>query len=105
MSNINTRTPFFPSTANQKNKIQQAKALMRNSEVRAQEIQNKTKDDVSIKIPQAVKDFSRIKKVATQAEIPSREDRIAELKEQIQSGTYKVDYDQLSKKMLESEMI
>lgn len=106
MSNIDTRSPFFPKSRTGQAEIGQAnraKALQRNSYERAQEIQSKTSKDAKVEIPDTIKDFSRIKKAADMAPPIDNSDKIANLKAQIKAGTYKPDYDALADKILSTE--
>lgn len=106
MNSVDNRTPFFPQskTSNTEvNQARQAQALKRNSYDRAQEIQTKTGKDARVSIPEAIKDFSRIKKAADQAPPIDNSDKIAMLKAQIQAGSYEPDYDALADKILTSE--
>jgi negative regulator of flagellin synthesis FlgM len=110
MSNIDSslRTPFFPSNRNESNSISGhrtggASALQRNSYERAQQLNNKTGKDAKVEIPEAVRDFSRIKKAVDAAPEIDNTDKIARLKSQIQAGSYEVDYDALADNILASE--
>lgn len=77
--------------------------LKRNSESRKSELEAFSKSDSKVDIPDAIKDFSRIKKVADAAPEIDNSEKIARLKSQIQAGTYKVDMDGLADKILEQE--
>ena len=106
MSNIDTRSPFFPKSRTGQAEIAQskrAKALQRNTYERAQEIQSKTSKDAKVAIPDTIKDFSRIKKAADMAPPIDNSDKIASLKAQIKAGTYQPDYDAIADKILSSE--
>lgn len=110
MSNIESstaRSPFFP---NSKESVttKRSKALSnirknRNTPERMQEIKDMTNLDAKVKINNAVKDFSRIKKAVDAAPEIDNTDKIARLKSQINNGTYKLDYDALADKILTSE--
>jgi negative regulator of flagellin synthesis FlgM len=76
---------------------------MGNTPDRASEITDRTSADAKVAIPEGVKDFSRIKKAATNAPEVDNSEKIARLKAQIQAGTYEVDYDGLADKILASE--
>lgn len=78
-------------------------ALQRNSEVRKNELEAFSKTDSKVDITDAIKDFSRIKKVADAAPEIDKSDRIAALKAQIAAGTYNVDAGLLADKILEQE--
>ncbi len=107
MSTIdNSRSMFFPSTkgkeTRESNRVNQNN-LKRNSEARKSELDVYAKSDSKVDIPDAIKDFSRIKKVADAAPAIDNSEKIARLKNEIQNGTYKVDYDGLAGKILEQE--
>lgn len=107
-NNIDTRAPFFPNSRTAQKQAEQAKqarrlAARRNTYDRAEEIRSKTAKDAKVSIPDAIKDFSRIKKSADAAPEANRSDKVADLKARIQAGTYEVDYDALADKMLKSE--
>lgn len=106
MSNINPTTQSsiltgFKKRPVESNRINQS-ALKRNDDDRKVELEG-TKRDAKVQIPDAVKDFSRIKKAVDAAPEIDKSDKIASLKAQIQKGEYKVDYDALAGKMLETE--
>lgn len=110
MSNIDSsfRTPFFPRKgdsvgSSKTSSTSRLKPLNRNSYERANEISGRTSSDARVGISDAVKDFSRIKKVVDAAPERDNSAKIARLRQQIQSGTYEVDYDALADKILESE--
>lgn len=104
MNDIQTRSPFFPNSKNaQPTKSKPAPELKRNSVERFQKIQDNTAKDAKVDIDNAVKDFSRIKKAVDAAPPIDNSAKIAQLKEQINAGTYKVDYDALAEKMLSQE--
>lgn len=80
-----------------------ATPLQRNTDVRRDELEAFSKNDSKVDIPDAIKDFSRIKKVADAAPAIDNTEKIARLKSQIAAGTYKVDADALADKILEQE--
>jgi len=107
MSNIDTRSAFFPRgrtspTESTKGGGQIGDAK-RNSTEKASELSERTSTDAKVNIPEGVKDFSRIKKTAMNAPEPDNSEKIARLKAQIAAGSYEVDYDALADKILESE--
>lgn len=107
-NNIDTRAPFFPHSRTAQKQAEQAKqaqklAAARNTYERAEEIRAKTSSDAKVSIPDAIKDFSRIKKSVDAAPETDNSQKIADLKARIQAGTYEVDYDALADKMLNSE--
>ena len=107
MSSIDTsRSGFFPHSkkpATERASQAQQTALKRNDPYRAQELRNTTQNDAKVDINDAIKDFSRIKKAVDAAPEIDNSDKIARLKQQIQAGTYTVDYDALADKMLATE--
>ena len=105
MSNIDTRAPFFPNSKTGKRNIEEAKAatVKRNSFERAQQLNDIANRDAKVTIPDTIKDFSQIKKMADSTPDTDNTDKIAALKAQIQAGTYKPDYDAIADKILSSE--
>lgn len=106
MSNtIDTRSPFFPNSKTGQQEIQRAKqaTLKRNTYERAQELNDMAQRDAKVTIPDTIKDFSKIKRVADATEPVDNTDKIAKLKAQIQAGTYQPDYDAIADRMLSSE--
>ena len=77
--------------------------LTRNSDVRKEELEAFSKSDSKVDIPDAIKDFSRIKKVADAAPAVDNSEKIARLKSQIAAGTYNVDAGALADKIMEQE--
>jgi negative regulator of flagellin synthesis FlgM len=101
-----TRSPFFPkgnSGAIKNKSTQDVGQVSRNSYEKAQQINSQTARDARVDIPEAVKDFSRIKAAVDNAPEVDNSDKVARLRAQIQAGTYQVDYDALADKILESE--
>lgn len=78
-------------------------SLKRNSDVRKEELETFSKADSKVDIPDAIKDFSRIKKVADAAPAIDNTEKIARLKSQIAAGTYNVDAGALADKIMEQE--
>ncbi len=108
MSNVDsaTRSSFFPNSRQSKVETKktdlQRAALQRNGLERMKELEA-SKTDAKVSIPDAIRDFSRIKKAVDASPEVDNSDKIARLKEQINSGTYKVDYEALADKILASE--
>lgn len=107
MNNIDsTRSSFFPqsktTTKGRANGVDKA-ALNRNTYEKQKYIDSYTKRDAKVDIPDAIKDFSKIKKVADAAPERDNTAKIEALKKQIQAGTYKVDYDALADKVISEE--
>ncbi len=107
MSNIDTRSAFFPRgrtpQAESTQKQTQVGGVERNNLERSQEIQSRTSQDANVQIGDGVKDFSRIKKAVDAAPEMDNSEKIAALKAKIQAGQYEIDYDGLADKMLEQE--
>lgn len=109
MSNIDVtnRSNFFPNSEKAKNvraqKAQQAAALKRNDMARREQLERMSAKDAKVQIPDAVRDFSRIKKAVDAAPEIDNSDKIARLKQQIQNGTYKVNYEAIADKLLTTE--
>ncbi|MBF0297297.1 MAG: flagellar biosynthesis anti-sigma factor FlgM [Oligoflexia bacterium] len=105
-----TNQNFFPkdprsSTVKPDKATQAAQAAVkpRNSKKRQTELQEKTENDAKVDIPNKIKDFSRIKNAADSAPEVDNSEKIAALKKQIDSGTYKMNYDGLTDKIMEAE--
>ena len=107
MSNIeSTRSHFFPKSksarANKNNKLNK-NYLQRNDHVRKAELDQISERDAKVSIPEAVKDFGRIKKVADLTPNVDQSDKIMSLREKIKEGRYEIDYDALADKILSQE--
>jgi negative regulator of flagellin synthesis FlgM len=104
MSRIESRPSFFPNKAKNSGVDKARKsALQRNSYDRANEIKDRTGTHAKVDIPDAVRDYSRIKRAVDTAPEVDNSAKIARLKAQIQNGTYNVDYDAVADKILQSE--
>lgn len=102
------RSGFFPQSktaadAKIKAKSLQQGYLQRNAPSRMKELDNTSRGHAKVEIPHAVRDYAKIKKAVDKAPDIDNTDKIAKLKQQIQAGTYSVDYDQLADKILSSE--
>ncbi len=97
-----TRSSFFPKSKINRTRIKQA-LLPRNNEARKAELNKISAKDSKVNIPEAVKDFSRIKKVVDNSPAPDNTSKIEALKKQIQNGTYNVNYDELADKILKEQ--
>jgi negative regulator of flagellin synthesis FlgM len=108
MSNIetNARSSFFPHN---KPKVGGAGKTNTNIIVNDQStpIQKNEKKpinlDSKVDIDETIKDFSKIKLAVDKAPPIDNSAKIASLKQQINAGTYKMDYDQLADSILQSE--
>lgn len=103
IDSTSTRSIFLPGkSAKEAGKTGNVQ-LKRNSDARKSELEAFSGGDSKVDINDAIKDFSRIKKVADAAPEIDNSAKIARLKSQIQAGTYKVDADALADKILEQE--
>jgi negative regulator of flagellin synthesis FlgM len=100
------RSPFFPNSKDlKKTQAEEALAADRMKNISAglrssnQSLPFDTRDS-KVEIPLAVKDFSKIRKQVDMAPSVDNSDKIANLRSQIQSGEYNVDYEGLADKML-----
>ena len=100
-----TRAPFFPNSKNDPiDRAQNAEIVRkRNTIERAKELKDISRDDAKVDIPLAIKDFSRIKKAVDMAPPVDNSAKIAQLKSQINSGTYNIDYDAVADRLLGQE--
>jgi len=106
MSAIDNTTPrsiFLPNKSTKETGRANGAQLRRNSEARKNELEAFSKSDSKVEIPDAIKDFARIKKVADAAPEIDNSDKIASLKARINAGTYNVDPGLLADKILEQE--
>lgn len=105
MNSVDSRAPFFPRSRPNETSLSKAQqsALQRNTFERIQEIEDKTSKDAKVNIPEAIKDFARIKKAVDASEPEDNSEKIARLKQQIAQGSYDIDYDELADKILSSE--
>ena len=107
MTNIeSTRSKFFPGTKTNVSSSNAAKinALKRNDASRTTELNDMAKRDTNVAIPEAIKDFSRIRKAVDAAPEMDNSEKIARLKAQVQNGTYNVNYEALADKILSEEL-
>ena len=107
MSNVNndSRPSFFPNSKTAQ--ARQAKKLAQMKRQQAQAYQNRTpvrsSKSIDVNISEGLKDFARIKELANNAPEIDKSEKIAMLREQINNGTYGVDYDGLANKLLLQE--
>ncbi len=103
---VSTRSSFFPRSRTEGSSPQRAealgKALPRNDAERIKALEQ-TKNDARVSIPEGIKDFARIKKAVDATPPIDNTEKVARLKQQIESGTYKIDYEALADKILASE--
>jgi negative regulator of flagellin synthesis FlgM len=105
MSNmdVTNRSNFFPNSDGAKTARTDKTTLKRNDFARRQQLDKMSKADAKVKIPDAVRDFSRIKKAVDAAPELDNSAKIASLKSQINNGTYKMNYEAIADKLLETE--
>jgi negative regulator of flagellin synthesis FlgM len=97
------RKSIFDTGKTQVPRTQSTPVLERNDFQRKKELEEITKQDASVDIKDAIKDFSRIKKAVDNAPETDNANRIAELKAKISEGSYSVDFDALADKLLQSQ--
>ena len=103
VDSTSSRSLFMPKKDTRESGKVGPAGLKRNSESRHSDLEAFSKSDSKDDSPDAIKDFSRIKKVADAAPEIDNTDKIARLKAQIADGSYKIDYDALSDKIMEQE--
>jgi negative regulator of flagellin synthesis FlgM len=112
MSDVSKARPnFFPNSASAKEAkrkaIENMEALNNSSQARGAEGRGeeggRVNNDARVEIPESVRDFSQIKNAVEKSQMPDRSQKIADLKNKINAGTYEIDYDAVATKMLESE--
>ena len=110
MSNIDTRSSFFPrSRSTQADAPKSGSQVSQTGGFPTKEMGlpgaygEQTSSDARVSIPDGVKDFSRIKKAVNQSPEIDNSEKIAQLKAKIQAGNYEIDYDAVADKMLQSE--
>jgi negative regulator of flagellin synthesis FlgM len=106
MNNIdNNITTVFPGNKNENliGKTPRSTLPVGNNPERQQELDALAKKDAKVRIPDAIRDFSQIKKAVDQAPPLNKQDKIADLRRQIAAGEYKIDYDALADKILTNE--
>ena len=105
----NTVNPLFRLFSDSNKSPKRAKFfndLKENNE----EIQQKKKGekfsslDAKVTIPEAIKDFARIKRVVDESPDLDNQIKVEKIKDQIQNGSYKINYELLAEKMLENEI-
>lgn len=109
MSNVEpSKRNFFPHSKVESPRPKKAQGLSktyfeRNSTDRKSELDKMASADSKVTIPEAVKDFSRIKSAVDAAPPADNAAKIAKLKQQIQSGNYRVNYEAVADKLLQQE--
>jgi negative regulator of flagellin synthesis FlgM len=106
MSSIDTRNAFFPNSRSaRETRLKSAREtfLNRNTDERARQLQEQSADHAKVDISGTIRDFSKIKRAVDAAPPIDNSAKIASLKAQIADGSYKMDYEAIADKMLESE--
>lgn len=108
VENSTSRASFFKSNAEKrasaKSNIKSKALLKGNDSQRKTEIENTTSRDADVKISDAIKDFAKIKRAVDMAPPIDNSEKIASLKASIANGTYKMNYEAIADKMLNSEL-
>ena len=107
MSNVNnnSRPSFFPNSKTARAKQTAKKQYQKLSQAETQEMKSPmTKISSSVEIPDGLKDFARIKDLATNAPEMDNSEKIEMLKNEINSDVYQIDYDRLAEQMLLQEL-
>tara|TARA_B100000287_G_scaffold279019_1_gene262931 strand:- start:139 stop:468 length:330 start_codon:yes stop_codon:yes gene_type:complete len=87
------RTKFFNELKDNNDEIQQKKKGEKLSSL-----------DAKVTIPEAIKDFARIKRVVDESPDMDNQIKVEKIKDQIKNGSYKINYELLAEKMLENEI-
>jgi len=107
MSNVNnnSRSSFFPNSKTARAKQAAKKQYQKFSRLKAKDNRvPMNQESSSVEIPEVIKDFSRIKDLATNAPEIDNNEKIEILKNKIESGAYQIDYDKLAEQMLLQEL-
>ena len=59
--------------------------------------------DAKVTIPEAIKDFAKIKKIVDEGPTINNEKKINRIRNEIKTGNYNINYEQLADKILENE--
>lgn len=97
------RQNFFPQNKSVTKQKIKSLASKRNNEKRKKDIERNSHDDAKVNISDAIRDFSRLKKIVDMSPEINNSDKIAKLKEQIKNGSYKFHDDALSERIMEQE--
>ena len=87
------RTKFFNDLKENNEEVQQKKKGEKFSSL-----------DAKVTIPEAIKDFARIKKVVDESQEIDNQAKVEKIKDQIKNGSYKINYDLLAEKIMENEI-
>jgi flagellar biosynthesis anti-sigma factor FlgM len=85
-------TSFFQNFKENKSDLASKKKREKNSSM-----------DAKVTIPDAIKDFAKIKKMVDESSLIDNEKKVIELRNAIKKGSYKINYDQLTDKIIENE--
>jgi flagellar biosynthesis anti-sigma factor FlgM len=102
------RSPFFPNSKdgkveNAKKNLQTQMLEQRNDNTKAKLLKKKTQDDAKVSISNPVKDFARIKKAVDNSPEIDNSQKIAALKNKINTGAYSFDYDAMADRILSEQ--
>jgi negative regulator of flagellin synthesis FlgM len=105
MSNVHNdaRSSFFPNSKTARIKNMKGKQAYQKTESTPQRQTISSRKDADVTIPESIRDFARIKEIATNAPEIDNSEKIALLKEQVANGTYQMDYDAIADKILRQE--
>ena len=98
---IDNNNKFFPNS--KKTSRRQISPIKHNDPARKKRLEGIIKNDAKVQIPDAVKDFAKIKRAVDKAPPIDNSKKVADLKKMIGQGSYKIDYDALADKMLATE--
>ncbi|MCK5073881.1 MAG: flagellar biosynthesis anti-sigma factor FlgM [Bacteriovoracaceae bacterium] len=98
---IDNNNKFFPNS--KKTNRGQISPINHNDPARRKRLEGIIKNDAKVQIPDAVKDFAKIKRAVDKAPPIDNSKKVADLKKMIGQGSYKIDYDALADKMLATE--
>ena len=100
------RPSFFPNSKTARAKQVAKKQYQRLSESESQKNNSPEQSNLSasVEISEGLKDYSRIKEIAVNAPEQDNSEKIEMLKNQINSGSYQVDYDRLAEQLLFQEL-
>jgi negative regulator of flagellin synthesis FlgM len=59
--------------------------------------------DAKVTIPEAIKDFAKIKKIVDEEPTINNEKKINRIRNEIKAGSYNINYEQLADKIIENE--
>ncbi|MBT6326825.1 MAG: flagellar biosynthesis anti-sigma factor FlgM [Bdellovibrionales bacterium] len=101
-TNNNIAQHAFEKNLLRTNKSKAAR-IKSNSLKKQEEIENKTSGNAKVDISLATKDFAKIKKAVDLTPPKDNSQKIMDLKAQIKNGTYKINEDAITDKILSTE--